>query len=145
MLKNVAVVVLDRVEAFELGVVCEVFGVDRTDDGLPAYDFAVVAGEPGPIRCNQGFTIQTPHGLDRLEEADLIAVPAVSDRRLGEARLIPGLSAPQPDPARPVAACFARGPAESSQFPGPLLAALRRAADRGAWVLSVCSGVFVLG
>jgi len=31
------------------------------------------------------------------------------------------------------------------EFPGPLLAALRRAVDRGAWVLSVCSGAFVLG
>jgi len=124
MLKNVAVLVLDRIEAFELGVVCEVFGIDRTDEGLPAYDFAVVAAEPGPIRCNQGFTIQAPYGLDRLEQADLIAVPAVSDRRLGL------------DP---------RTPAEGGQFPEPLLAALRRAAGRGAWVLSVCSGVFVLG
>ena len=78
MLKNVAVVALDRIEAFELGVVCEVFGIDRSDDGLPTYDFAVVAGEPGPIRCNAGFTIDTPYGLDRLEEADLVAVPAVS-------------------------------------------------------------------
>ena len=45
MLQNVAFVVLDRFPSFEFGVVCEVFGVDRTDDGLPAYDFAVVAGE----------------------------------------------------------------------------------------------------
>ena len=52
MLRNVAVVVLNGFAAFELGVVCEVFGVDRTDDGLPAYDFAVVAGEPGPMRSS---------------------------------------------------------------------------------------------
>ena len=147
MLKNVAVVVLDRIEAFELGVVCEVFGIDRSDDGLPSYDFAVVAGEPGPIRCNAGFTIHTPYGLDRLEEADLIAVPAVSDRRLGQADRIPGLSPPRdrPDPAGPAPAGPVRGGAESGRFPDTLLAALRRAADRGAWVLSVCSGVFVLG
>jgi len=145
MLTNVAVVALDRIEAFELGVVCEVFGLDRSDDGLPTYDFAVVAGEPGPIRCNAGFTIHTPHGLDRLEEADLIAVPAVSDRRPGRADQIPGLSPPRQDPARPAPGCLAHGPAESGRFPAPLLAALRRAADRGAWVLSVCSGVFVLG
>src|SRR5271166_2364650 len=142
MLKNVAVVVLDRIEAFELGVVCEVFGLDRSDDGLPTYDFAVVAGEPGPIRCNAGFTIHAPYGLDRLEEADLIAVPAVSDRRLKQAYRIPGLSPPQEYAAagRP-----AYGAADSGRFPEPLLAALRRAADRGAWVMSVCSGVFVLG
>lgn len=128
MLHNVAAVVIDGIQAFELGVVCEVFGIDRSDDGLPRYDFAVVAGEPGIIRCQAGFTVQAPYDLDRLEEADLIAVPAVSERRLGEGDLIA-----QPD-------VVARRP-----FPEPLLAALRRAADRGAWVLSVCSGVFVLG
>jgi transcriptional regulator GlxA family with amidase domain len=145
MLNNVAVVALDRIEAFELGVVCEVFGLDRSDDGLPLYDFAVVAGEPGPIRCNAGFTINTAYGLDRLEQADLIAVPAVSDRRLGHPQLIPGLS---PHPIRPdqtIPELMARGPAENDRFPEELLAALRRAVDRGAWVLSVCSGVFVLG
>ena len=145
MLKNVAVVALDRIEAFELGVVCEVFGIDRSDDGLPTYDFAVVAAEPGPIRCNAGFTIDTPYGLDRLEEADLVAVPAVSDRRLGQAELISGFSPPRNQPAGGLPASLGRGPADGGQLPGDLLAALRRAADRGAWVLSVCSGVFVLG
>jgi transcriptional regulator GlxA family with amidase domain len=145
LLNNVAVVALDRIEAFELGVVCEVFGLDRSDDGLPVYDFAVVAGEPGPIRCNGGFTISTPYGLDRLDEADLIAVPAVSDRRLGNPERIPGLSPYPVAPGRIPPAMLASGPAESGQFPDGLLAALRRAVDRGAWVLSVCSGVFVLG
>ncbi len=47
MLKNVAAVLLDGVHPFELGVVCEVFGIDRSDDALPVYDFAVVSAE-GP-------------------------------------------------------------------------------------------------
>ena len=145
MLNNVAVVALDRIEAFELGVVCEVFGLDRSDDGLPVYDFAVVAGEPGPIRCNAGFTINTPYDLDRLEEADLIAVPAVSDRRLGDPQRIPGLSPHPIPPDRFLPEMMARGPAETGRFPEVLLDALRRAVDRGAWVLSVCSGVFILG
>jgi transcriptional regulator GlxA family with amidase domain len=144
LLNNVAAVALDRIEAFELGVVCEVFGLDRSDDGLPVYDFAVVAGEPGPIRCNSGFSISTPYGLDRLDEADLIAVPAVSDRRFG-APVIPGLSKRPMDPDRTHPDMMAPGPAESGHFPPELLAALRRAVDRGAWVLSVCSGAFVLG
>jgi transcriptional regulator GlxA family with amidase domain len=145
MLNNVAVVALDRIEAFELGVVCEVFGLDRSDDGLPVYDFAVVAGEPGPIRCNAGFTINPPYDLDRLEEADLIAVPAVSDRRLGDPQRIPGLSPHPIPPDRFLPEMMARGPAETGRFPEDLLDALRRAVDRGAWVLSVCSGVFILG
>ncbi len=146
MLNNVAVVVLDNFEAFELGVVCEVFGLDRSNDGLPVYDFEVVAGEPGPLRCQSGFTIQAPYNIDRLDEADLIAVPAVSDRRLIQGELIAGPELPlapaNGQPRRP--AQFQPGP-DRQEFPGPLLAALRRAADRGAWVLSVCSGVFVLG
>ena len=154
MLHNVAVVVLDNFEAFELGVVCEVFGLDRSDDGLPIYDFAVVAGEPGPLHCQAGFTIQAPYDLERLEEADLIAVPAVSDRRLVQGELIAmpevpdrhTVAAPADGHARGAAQFYtARAAAGRSHFPEPLLAALRRAADRGAWVLSVCSGVFVLG
>jgi transcriptional regulator GlxA family with amidase domain len=118
MLRNVAVVVLDGFEPFELGVVCEVFGTDRTGDGLPGYDFAVVAGEPGPLRSPMGFALDTPFGVDRLDEADLVAVPAITEthprlRRHG--------------------------------YPEPLLAALRRTVARGGRVLSVCTGAFVLG
>ena len=47
MLKDVAVVALDGFSPFELSVPCEVFGSDRTDEGLPGYDFAVVAGGSG--------------------------------------------------------------------------------------------------
>jgi transcriptional regulator GlxA family with amidase domain len=118
MLQSVAAVVLDRFTPFELGVACEVFGVDRRDDGLPAYDFAVVAGEPGPLRSAVGFTIQTPFGLERLVDADLVVVSAVCNERIAAA---PG------------------------DYPEPLLAALRACVARGARVLSVCSGAYVLG
>jgi transcriptional regulator GlxA family with amidase domain len=113
MLRNVVVVVHSRVEPFELAVLCEVFGTDRSDDGLPVYDFAVVTAEPGPVTTNIGFTIDLPYDLARLEEADLIAVAP------------PG--------------------SLDSESPPELLEALRRAVDRGARVLSVCTGAFVLG
>jgi transcriptional regulator GlxA family with amidase domain len=118
MLHNVALVLLDGFEPFELGVVCEVFGADRTADGLPGYDFAVVAGEPGPLRSAVGFTLDTPFGLERLAQADLVVVSAVGDWRLPR--------------------CMAGDIA-----PG-LLAALRGVVERGARVLSVCNGAFVL-
>jgi transcriptional regulator GlxA family with amidase domain len=117
MLRNVAVVVLNGFAAFELGVVCEVFGVDRRDDGLPGYDFAVVAAEPGPVQSSAGFTLQTPFGLDRLPEANLVVMSAVSDEFV--------------DAEIP--------------FPEPLLCALRATIARGGRVLSVCSGAFALG
>jgi transcriptional regulator GlxA family with amidase domain len=132
MLRNVAAVVLNDFCPFEFGVLCEVFGIDRSDDGLPVYDFAVVAGEPGPIRSRNEFTIQPSCGLDRLDEADLIAVPALRDKRLGA-------WAAKAGPYPPVA------PGTLGQFPRALLDALRRAVDRGARVLSICNGAFILG
>ncbi len=123
MLRNVAVVLVNGFMPFEFGTVCEVFGVDRSDDGLPRYDFAVVAGEPAPLRALE-FTIQPAYGLERLAEADLIALPAVSDQRLS-------LPPASPDSVR--------------RFPEDLLEALRAAVDRGARVLGVCSGAFILG
>ncbi|WP_242433455.1 DJ-1/PfpI family protein, partial [Streptomyces sp. Root264] len=76
MLNNVVAILLDGVHPFELGVVCEVFGIDRSDEGLPVYDFAVASAEGPTLSTHAGFTMSTPHGLERLESADLIAVPA---------------------------------------------------------------------
>ena len=117
MLQNVAFVVLDRFPSFEFGVVCEIFGIDRTNDGLPRYDFAVVAGEQGPLRSEHGLALTDAHGLDRLAEADLVVVSAI-DQQLRDS--VPG------------------------EFPAALLDALRATVARGAQVLSVCTGAFVL-
>jgi transcriptional regulator GlxA family with amidase domain len=77
VLRNVAVLVLDGVAPFELGVLCEAFGVDRSDHGLPALDFAVCGVEPGQVRTSMGFSVGVEHGLDRLGLADLIGIPAM--------------------------------------------------------------------
>jgi hypothetical protein len=82
VLRNIAVVVVNGFLPFEFGTICEVFGVDRADDRLPSYDLAVVAGEAPPIRAHNDFTMHPACGLERLEEADLIALPAVDDDRL---------------------------------------------------------------
>jgi transcriptional regulator GlxA family with amidase domain len=116
MLSNVAVVVVDGFTPFELGVVCEVFGYDRTADGVPPCDFAVVSGEPGRLRSEIGFTVDPDYGLDRLDAADLVVVIPAREERCGPA-----------------------------DWPEPMLAALRSAVDRGARVLSVCTGAFALG
>jgi len=57
MLRNVALVVLNEFHPFEFGLVCEVFGIDRSEEGLPTYDFAVVAGEPGPLISTRGSAL----------------------------------------------------------------------------------------
>ena len=148
MLRNVAVVVVHGFLPFEFGTICEVFGVDRADDGLPSYDFAVVAGEPAPLRAHNDFTIQPSCGLERLEEADLIALPAVGDDRLcisatpKTPKIPETLKAQKSRILRPGPLA---GPDAPREFPEDLLRALRRAVDRGARVLSVCSGAFILG
>lgn len=82
MLQNVAVLALPGLAPFELGVVCEVFGVDRSDVGLPAFDFAVVSEDAAPVPTSTGFTVAPEHGLDRVGAADLLCVPASSPDRV---------------------------------------------------------------
>ena len=70
MLRNVAAVALDGVAPFELGVLCESFGVDRSDQGLPRLDFAVCAANPGTVRTSMGFSLTVDHGIERLAAVD---------------------------------------------------------------------------
>ncbi|MFN8080651.1 MAG: helix-turn-helix domain-containing protein [Kineosporiaceae bacterium] len=76
-LERVAVVVDDGVSPFEFAVACEVFGIDRSDDGLPAFDFRVCSPQPGLMASSGGFDLAAPHRLDVLASADLIVVPAI--------------------------------------------------------------------
>jgi AraC family transcriptional activator FtrA len=112
MLNRIAVIVLDQVAAFELGVVCEVFGTDRAVDGFPTYVFDTCSPDGRPVRSKSGWLLTPTADLGPVEQADLVAVPA-----------------------HPV----------GTTAPPAVLDALRRAADRGAYLLSVCSGAFLLG
>ncbi|MFI2380516.1 GlxA family transcriptional regulator [Streptomyces sp. NPDC018964] len=112
MLRDVAVLALEGSHAFELGVFCEVFGIDRSNDALPVYDFALVSATGDSVPTRHGFDVRVRHGLDRLSSADLICVPAY-------------------DPA--------------VRQPKRLADALGAAVERGARVLSICTGAFLLG
>jgi transcriptional regulator GlxA family with amidase domain len=113
-LRTVAMIVPPRPGLFEMGVAQEVFGVDRTDDGVPAITFRACCEHPGqPIELDNGISMTFPSGLDAADDADLVIVPAYA-------------GAPEP-------------PSEA------ILDVLRRAHARGARVLSVCTGAFLLG
>jgi transcriptional regulator GlxA family with amidase domain len=73
-LRSVATLLQDSFAPFELGVACEVFGVDRSAQGLPAFDFSVCAETPGTIKGEHGFDIVVAGGLDRVACADLVIV-----------------------------------------------------------------------
>jgi transcriptional regulator GlxA family with amidase domain len=87
-LRSVAAVVVPGVTPFELGVACEGFGVDRTADGVPPCDFAVVAVDDTPVHTSNGFTISTPHRLDVAEQADLVIVIATLGPTVWPAELL---------------------------------------------------------
>ncbi|WP_432548465.1 GlxA family transcriptional regulator [Kineococcus sp. SYSU DK004] len=109
---DVAVVVGEGFSAFEFSIPCEVFGIDRTEDGVPAFGFAVCTATAAPVRSRHGFSLTAEHRLDRLAAADLVVV----------------------SPSRPF-----EGAAEAE-----LHRQLHAAVDRGARVVSLCSGAFTL-
>jgi transcriptional regulator GlxA family with amidase domain len=111
MLQKVAVIAVPGMSPFEFGVLCEVFGIDRTDSGAPPFDFHVVTARPGTLRFRHGMTLSVPEGLEAAADADLVAVPAYAEDEVTDPRV---------------------------------LEALRAAHERGAWVLSVCTGAFIL-
>lgn len=78
---TVAVVVTDGLSPFEFGVACDVFGIDRSELGVPWYRLLVCAPQPGPVSTSTGFTLTAPHGLDALARADTIVVAPAADER----------------------------------------------------------------
>jgi transcriptional regulator GlxA family with amidase domain len=109
---NVAVPIADGVAPFELGIACELFGLDRSDQGLPKYDFALASVVDRPVCTTAGYTIGASRQVDRLAEADLIVV--VAGTWVEKA----------PDPA--------------------LVEQLHAAHRRGAHIMAICRGAFVL-
>ena len=113
----VSVVLVEPIAVFEFGVAVEVFGLDRTEEGVPAIDFRVCSATPGRplLTKNTGaFGITAPYGLDAVAGSDLVVVGAT--------------------PPRPVA-----------DYPAEVLTVLREAHRSGATLLSLCSGAFLLG
>lgn len=78
MLRTIALIALPDLAPFEFGVVCEVFGVDRSEHDGPVFDFTIVTAHPGPVRTSLGFDMVIENDLSAAEDADLIAVPAHS-------------------------------------------------------------------
>ncbi|WP_035798656.1 GlxA family transcriptional regulator [Kitasatospora mediocidica] len=115
-LHRVAVLALDRVIAFELGIPSRIFGSATAPDGSPLYQVQTCTMDGGPVATSSDFRIAVDHGPELLEQADTVLVPAARD--LGppylDGRLTPELAA--------------------------ALARIRP----GARVASICTGAFVL-
>ena len=107
---RVVALVPPGIAPFELGIVVEVFGLDRPELDVPWwYELALSRRAPGPLPATAGgFAFVVEHGLEALDGADTIVVPGWH----GE----------------PSAAVAGRG----------------ARARRGARLVSICSGVFLL-
>ncbi len=112
-MKTVACIIQDGFAPFEFGVACEAFGLDRSSDGVPNFDFRIVAPRAGVVQSKIGFSVNVEHDLAFAYEADLVVFCPLPRERWGDI-----------DPL--------------------LLDVARHAVDRGAWVMSVCSGSFIL-
>jgi AraC family transcriptional activator FtrA len=80
-LHRIAALLLEPMAAFEYAVAAEVFGLDRTDDGVPPFEFITagpVAGEP--VGLNSGGAIVPTHAWSDAIDADLVVVPASAIR-----------------------------------------------------------------
>lgn len=109
---KIGIVVFPDIIPFHLSVPCAVFEKAVDAAGLPYYQLAVCATQPGPLRTNAGFTIAAEHSLTALGEMDMVIVPSWSDPAIAP--------------------------------PAELLVALKRAHCRGAKVVGLCMGAFVL-
>lgn len=114
MIRTVACIVQEGFAPFEFGVACEAFGLDRTAQGVPKFDFRAVTAAPGLVASKMGFSLLVEEGLSFADEADLVVVAATPQQYW-------------------------------DAMDERVLDVVRRAVERGAWVLSVCSGSFTLG
>lgn len=109
---HVAALAFPGMAPFELGVVIEVFGLERPELGFANwYSLEVFALEPGRQPMVGGVALDVRGGLEAVDRADTVIIP---------------------------------GWPMATPVPTELLDALTRAHDRGARLVSICSGAFVL-
>ena len=113
---RIAVLALDQVVGLDLGTPGQVFGTARTDDMQQLYTVDTCTPGGRPVRSTAGFQVVPDHGLELIEAADTVIVPGIHGG--------PPLTNGTVDPA--------------------VTAALRAAHERGARIMSICTGAFVL-
>ncbi|MBB5869038.1 transcriptional regulator GlxA family with amidase domain [Allocatelliglobosispora scoriae] len=111
---RIAVLAFDVTVAFDLGIPAQVFPAADQPGEQQLYSVSTATSGRAPVRTSAGFAILPDHGLELLDAADTVIVPGVHRSSL------------ELDPQ------------------DPALAALRAAHERGARIMSICTGAFVL-
>ncbi|MER5773937.1 helix-turn-helix domain-containing protein [Streptomyces sp. NPDC002039] len=92
---RIAVLALEGVPPFELGIPSRVFGNAHDDDGAPLYEVTVCTADGLPVTSDAGFTVGVAAGAEALAAADTVVIPpthAMDDLAHG-APLSPALAA----------------------------------------------------
>ncbi|QIJ64015.1 helix-turn-helix domain-containing protein [Streptomyces sp. JB150] len=77
---RVAMVAFPGIRAFDVSVITEVWGTDRTDRGVPAFDLRRVATDTStPLPLRGGLTLLPDRTLTWLSRADLVLIPGLDD------------------------------------------------------------------
>ncbi|MFD7168749.1 GlxA family transcriptional regulator [Streptomyces violascens] len=78
-LHHIALLAFPGIRAFDVSVITEVWGADRTDRGVPAFDLRRVAADPSPVPMRGGLSLTPDRTLAWLDRAELILVPGLDD------------------------------------------------------------------
>ena len=74
MLATIAALAIPPVTPFEFGTIAEVFGIDRTAEGVPPLELRVCGPRAGePVATTIGCEFVPAYGLEGLRGADLLA------------------------------------------------------------------------
>jgi transcriptional regulator GlxA family with amidase domain len=112
---EVAVVAVDHVVGFELGLPYRLLGLAEDENGVPLYRVRIATLDGGPVRTADGFSVQPDHDGSVLAQAGTVIVPGIMG-----------------------------GPmVREGRIPPELRDALRRAAGH-ARMVSICTGSSVL-
>ncbi|WSA87463.1 DJ-1/PfpI family protein [Micromonospora sp. NBC_01796] len=113
---RIAVLALDQVVGLDLGTPSQIFSTARNaaDEHFYTVDTCTPGGRP--VRSSAGFQVVPDHGLELLDRADTVIVPGVHGASLDDRAIL------DPEVHR----------------------ALNAAYERGARIMSICTGAFVL-
>ncbi|HEV7708807.1 MAG TPA: helix-turn-helix domain-containing protein [Asanoa sp.] len=116
MAHRIAVLALDHVVGLDLGTAAQVFGTARDAAGKRLYRIAMCTPGGRPVRVTAGYAAHPDHDLSLTETADTVVVPGI----------------------------HAGSPMTDGTVDPEVTTALRNAHARGARVMSICTGSFVL-
>lgn len=78
-MRVVGVLVLPHSRTFDIAVACEVWGIDRSDSGVPVFELRICSPGKTTQPLSPVGTMPATHGLSGLDVCDLIIVPGRRD------------------------------------------------------------------